>query len=214
MEKIVLVGGGGHCKVVIDVIIKSKKFEIFGIVDPKPKSSGIPGLKFIGDDSTLIDIFQSGCKNAFITVGSIGEPSVRIKLAQILTSIGFNLPIIIHPSAVIAKGVNIEVGVFIGAAVVIGPDTNIGKNAIINTKVSIDHDCKIGDFVHLAPGVTLCGGVEVGAKSHIGSGASIIEYKKIGAETLIGAGSVVTSDIPAKCKAFGNPCKVIEQKNE
>ncbi len=208
-NKIILVGGGGHCKVVIDAIKKNGHFEIHGIVDSDPELAEVNGVKVIGGDEALESIYQSGCRLAFISIGSVGDPSIRLKIWKQLKTIGFELAKVIHPAAVVAESVAIEAGTFIAAGVVLGPGTKIGENVIINTNSSVDHDCQIGAYVHIAPGVNISGGVTIGDYSHIGVGASIIECKNVGAKTIIGAGSVVISDIPASSKAFGMPCKVV-----
>lgn len=208
-KKIVLIGGGGHCKVVIDAISRANCFEIIGVIDKDPKNLHISDIKVIGDDEVLKKVFQSGCIRAFIALGSVGNEIRRIKLDKILKKIGFILPSIVHPLAYIAESVKIDDGVFVAAGAVIQPGSHIGRNAIINTNSSIDHDCKIGNFVHITPGSVISGGVEIGENSHIGTGSSIIEYIKIGKNTIVGAGSNVVSDIPSNCKAYGNPCRVV-----
>lgn len=213
MKKIILVGAGGHGKVVLDALLKLGTYEVQGFVDNDTKLKEVLGVKIIGNDQDLENLFKSGCAHAFISVGSVGDPKIRMKLAEKLRTIGFALPVIIHPSAVLAKGVEIGEGAFIAAGAVIGPDSKIGRNAIINTNASVDHDCRIGDFVHIAPGVTLSGGVEVGEGAHLGSGAAVIEYKKIGVGTVVGAGSVVISDLPAKSTAYGVPCRVAGEQH-
>lgn len=208
-EKIVLLGGGGHCKVVVDLLRKLGGYEIVGIVDNKQSLSDLSGAAVIGDDAKLADVFASGCQQAFIAVGSIGDPTVRIKLAKMLKETGFTLPVLVHPSAVVAENVELQEGALVCAGVVIGPGASIGANAIINTKASVDHDCRIGDFVHLAPGVTISADVIVGDNSHIGVGASVIQNINIGTGVLIGAGGVVVRDVRARAKAVGIPCKVV-----
>lgn len=196
---------------IIDALLKADIYKILGIVDNAPKADELLGIKFIGGDQDLEKIFEKGCKHAFIAVGSVGDCRARVKLAKLAKEIGFNLPVIIHPAATIGKEVSLGEGTFVGAGSIVNPGSRIGANVIVNTKASVDHDCRIGDFVHLSPGVTLSGGVEVGDVTHIGTGSSITEYLKIGAETLIGAGSNVVSNIPAKSKAYGNPCRVMEK---
>ncbi|MBN1405322.1 MAG: acetyltransferase [Candidatus Omnitrophica bacterium] len=196
-NKIILIGGGGHCKVVIDAIDLSGKFDIYGIVDPAlKKDSKVLGVTVIGKDDILPDIFKK-VKYAFITVGSIGNCEIRKKIYSNLNKIGFKLPVIAHPKSVIAKDViaNIGEGTFIAAGAIVNPGIVIGKNAIINTKASVDHDCTIGDFVHIAPGVTLSGVVKVGNETHIGTGANIIQCVAIGKNCIIGAGITVRKDM-------------------
>lgn len=190
-EKIVLIGGGGHCKVVIDAIKKSNIFKIYGIIDAKlQKGTSILGIKVLGDDALLPDI-RKNIEFAFITIGSIGDCSARKKIYENLKILKFKLPIIKHPKAIVADGVEIDKGTFVAAGAVINPGTKIGKNAIVNTNASVDHDCEIGDFVHIAPGVTLSGGVKVGDETHIGTGANVIQYIIIEENKFIPAGALV-----------------------
>ena len=212
-EKIIIIGGGGHGKVLIDAILLADRYEIAGVIDNDAAKKVVAGVKIIGNDEKLEELYESGCQNAFIGIGSVGDPTLRIKLSRKLKKIGFTLPVVAHPSAVIAKSAHIEEGTYIAAGAVIGPEASIGKHVIINSNASVDHDGKIGDFVHIAPGAILSGGVEVGENSHIGTGAVIIEYKKIGSWTIVGAGSVVVANLPDNCKAYGNPCKVVGDKS-
>lgn len=200
-RRIILIGGGGHAKVVIDAIQCGKKFKIWGIVDPAlRKGNTVLGIPVIGNDSVLPKIFKEGIKYAFITVGSIGNCSIRKKIYDNLKKIGFKLPIVVHPKAAIAKDVELGEGTFVAAGVVINPGTKIGKNVIVNTHSSVDHDCLIGDFVHIAPGVTLSGGVIVKDEVHIGTGASIIQRINIGKRNMIAAGYVVRDNLYEKDK--------------
>jgi UDP-perosamine 4-acetyltransferase len=195
-KKIVLIGGGGHCKVVIDALKLGKKFDICGITDARlPVKTKILGIPVLGKDEMLLKVFKKGIKYAFISVGSVGDCSVRKRIDDKLRKIGFKLPVIIHPKAVVAKDVEIGEGVFVAAGSVINPGTRIGRNAIINTSSSVDHDCEIGDFVHVAPGVTLSGAVRVSSEAHIGTGANIIQCIKIGKSAKIKAGALVAGDV-------------------
>lgn len=195
-KKIVLVGGGGHCKVVIDAIRNSKKFSIYGIVDPNlPKGKVICGVKVIGTDDILQKLFKKGIRDAFISVGSIGNCEIRKRIHIKLMNLGFQLLVIVHPKAVVANGVKLGKGTFVAAGVVINPGVRIEENAIINTSSSIDHDCIIGNFVHIAPGATLSGGVKVGDESHIGVGANIVQNIRIGEKCLLRAGVTLLEDI-------------------
>ncbi|MFA5338275.1 MAG: acetyltransferase [Candidatus Omnitrophota bacterium] len=195
-KQIVLVGGGGHCKVIIDAIKLKNKFSIYGITDFKlAKKTKILGVPVLGKDDMLLEIFKKGIKYAFISVGSVGDCSIRKRIDKELVKIGFKLPAIIHPRAIAAKDAEIGEGTFVAAGVVINPGTRIGRNAIINTSASIDHDCEIGDFAHIAPGVTLSGGVKIGSETHIGVGANIIQYVKIGSGCMVKAGALLTDNL-------------------
>ena len=195
-KQIVLIGGGGHCKVIIDAIKLKNKFSIYGITDFKlAKKTKILGVPVLGKDDMLLEIFKKGIKYAFISVGSVGDCSIRKRIDKELVKIGFKLPVIIHPRAIAAKDAEIGEGTFVAAGAVINPGTRIGRNAIINTSASIDHDCEIGDFAHIAPGVTLSGGVKIGSETHIGVGANIIQYVKIGSGCMIKAGALLTDNL-------------------
>lgn len=204
-EQIVIIGGGGHAKVVIDVIKIENKITIYGIVDPYvPVGTPIMGVKVIGGDHMLKKLFKKGISAAFIGVGSVKDCKVRKKIYDNLKKIGFWLPVIKHPRSIIANDVKCQEGVFIAAGVVINSATRIGRNAIINTSVSIDHDCTVGDFVHIAPGVTLSGGVKVGDGSHIGAGATVIQGITIGKGCLVAAGTTLCHNISDNERYYGS----------
>ena len=209
MEKIILIGGGGHAKVVIDAFCSIHTFKIVGIIDEKlPLGSIVEGVSVIGKDKDLQKFFGQGIRYAFITVGSVGPSERRRQLVHSLEEVGFIFPSLVHKTAYLAPSVKLGKGVFVAPATIIQAGTTVGDYAIVNTHVSIDHDCKIGDFVHIAPGCVLCGGVVVDNDSHLGTGTCVIENVKIGARSLIGAGSVVVKNIPSQSKAYGNPCRV------
>jgi len=213
-EKIVLIGGGGHCKVVISQLKKLNKFEIAGIVD-KEKAAGalINGTEFIGNDEDLENLYQQGIQYAFVTVGSIYDNVKRQELYANVKVIGFKFPVIISPMAIVDENVEISEGTIIMPGCVVNADAVIGKNCIINTGAIIEHDCKIGDHCHIAPGVQMSGGVELGELSFIGVGSSLIQGVKIGRHVTVGAGCVIIDDIPDHSVAMGNPGRITRIKN-
>ncbi|MBI2500371.1 MAG: acetyltransferase [Deltaproteobacteria bacterium] len=209
---ILLVGGGGHSRVVLSTLRALGNFQIVGLVDKNLKPEVlVNGVKVLGSDEVLQEVYRQGCDLAFISVGSVGNSGVRRKLFEKLTTIGFSLPSLVDPKAVVDDSVQLGAGTYVAAGAVVQSGAVIGKNVIINTGAVVDHDCSLGDFVHLAPGATLSGGVHVGEGSHIGTGSSVIEGISVGNQTMIGAGSVVIRDIPDDCKAFGNPCRIQEK---
>jgi UDP-perosamine 4-acetyltransferase len=203
-KKLVVLGGGGHAGVVIDALKVSGDFVIAGIVDPAlEKGAVVYGVKVLGADGELARLFKSGVRYAFIAVGSIGDCAARKKIDRYLTRLGFGLPHVAHPDAVVARGVEIGDGAFIAAGAVINPGVRIGRNAIINTSSSVDHDCVIGDYVHIAPGAVLSGGVKVGDETHVGAGAVVIQRLVIGRKCMIGAGQTIRSGMADRDKSFG-----------
>jgi len=211
-KKIVLIGGGGHCKVVISILKKLDTFEIEGIVDNYKAGSLISGIKIIGTDNDLKDIHKSGINYALITVGSIKDNTKRCKLFNMAREIGYDFPVIISPEAIVDESIKIGEGTVIMPGSIINVDSSIGKNCIINTGAIIEHDCKIGNHCHIAPGVHISGEANIGELSFLGIGAIIIQGIKIGKNVTIGAGSVVIKDISDNVIAVGNPAKIIKSK--
>lgn len=210
MKDIILIGGGSHCKSVIDTL-SLLDWNIVGILDVKEKiGTNVNGIKIIGEDQDLANYYAQGIKYGFITIGGVGDNSHRIKLYKKAKNIGYDFPIVIDPTAIISSSVHIGEGTFVGKGAIINVDTHIGKNCIINTGVIIDHDGNVESHTHIAPGTTLSGNVSIGEGSHIGTNSTIIQNISVGRDTLIGAGSVVVKDIPSYKKAFGNPCKVVK----
>jgi len=210
-EKIIIVGGGGHAKSVIDTINTMNLFEIVGIIDsPDKKKTFVNGIEVIGEDSDLVAYFNRNIKNVVIAIGSIGHVGVRVKLYHLCKKIGYSFPNIIDSSAIISKNIIIGEGNFIGKGTISNTDVHIGNGCILNTGCIIDHDCFIEDFVHLAPGCVLSGGVLVKKYSHIGTHSTIIQNITIGKNVLIGAGSVVLKDIQDHKMAYGNPCREVQ----
>lgn len=208
-KKILLLGGGGHCRSVLDCLLSTGKYGKIGIIDYDRLASAL-GVDVIGTDDDLPLLLQEGWSDAFITVGSVGHTTLRRKLFSLIKELGFSIPSIIDPTAVIARGTTICDGSFIGKRAVVNTGTKIGECTIINSGAIIEHDCKIDEFAHISPGATLCGQVIVGKDSHIGAGTVVRQGICIGSKTLVGAGSVVVKDIPNDVKAFGNPCRVVE----
>lgn len=205
---ILLIGAGGHCKVIIDSLLVIRKYRIAGIIDlKKHKEKKFFGIPVVGIDSQLSLLRQKGIKFCFICVGSIGDPTARIRLYNLAKEAGFLFPNLISPYALVSDYAVLGEGNYIAPRVVINAGAEIGNNCIINTGVIVEHDCKIGDFVHIAPGSVLNGNVSVGNYSHIGAGSTLLQGIKIGKKTIIGAASLVLKNIDNKKVAYGNPCE-------
>ncbi len=214
MSKILLIGAGGHCRVVLDTLFLLKNYQVTGIIDRQDKmGQNLFGVPVVGTDDKLKAFREKGIKYCFITVGSVGDPALRVALGRKVIKMGFQCPNIISPAAVVSKFAEMGTGNFVAPGVVIGPGTVLGNNCIINTGVVVDHDCRLGDYVHLAPGVTISGGVKIGDHSHVGTGACVIQGITIGTDVLIGAGSVVVGNIGNKIIAYGNPCRKVRKNN-
>jgi sugar O-acyltransferase (sialic acid O-acetyltransferase NeuD family) len=212
-KKILLVGGGGHCKSVLDSLLELNEFSEIGIIDKiENKDKLILGVPVVGCDEDLQRLFLKGYEYAFVSVGSIGNPNIRIKLFNLLNGIGFKIPNIIDPSATVSHHVNMEMGIFVGKNAVINAGSTISKGAIINTGTIIEHDCIIGEFVHIAPGTVLSGEVQIGDNTHIGANSVIKQQLKIGSDSIIGMGSIVLGNVRDHIVAYGNPCREVSSR--
>lgn len=209
-KKLLLIGGGGHCKSVVDSLLNTTLYKEISIID-KGENIGksILGIPIIGCDDDLLKLYQNGYTDAFITIGSIGNPLIRVKLFKRLKEIGFNIPNIIDLSAIISRNITLGEGIYIGKSAVINAGSSIGRCAIVNTGAIVEHDCIVSEFCHISPGSILCGEVEIGSYTHVGARSVIRQQVKIGGNTLIGMGSVVLKNIPEGVTAYGNPCKEV-----
>lgn len=195
-HRLVLIGGGGHCKSVLDTALRMDVFSEIVITDAGLSAgTEIMGCKVVGNDDLLPALYQDGIRNAFVTVGSITSAKVRHKLFDNAKSIGFAFPNIIDISAVVSKSVRLGSGIFIGKNTVVNAYAQIRDMAIINTASVIEHECIIGAFAHIAVGVTVCGNSIIGTDSFIGAGTTVIQGIQIGEKVVIGAGSLVLKGI-------------------
>ena len=207
MNKHVIVGGGGHAKVVISILKKLNDYEIAGYVDPVDRGS-ILGARHLGGDDVLPRLFGAHrVTNAVLGIGQLETATLRRALNLTVSSMGFAFPAVISPCAVVNAGVCLGEGTVVMDGAVVNVGTRIGAQCILNTRSSVDHDCEIGEFVHICPGATLSGGVRVGSGSLIGAGATVIQRTTIGDACLIGAGAVVVTDCPGNGRYVGVPAR-------
>jgi sugar O-acyltransferase (sialic acid O-acetyltransferase NeuD family) len=207
---VIIIGAGGHAKVLISVL-RPLKVNVLGMTDVAPNQSvnGFEGIPVLGTDDK---IFERPPDSVLLAngIGSISLMEKRKDIYIYFKNNGYSFAKVIHTSAIIMGDVQLGEGVQIMAGAIVQPGCVIGDNSIINTGAIVDHDCVIGEHVHVAPGAVISGGVHIGAMTHIGTSASIIQGLNIGENTLIGAGAVVIKDIPSGVKAQGIPAKIIE----
>jgi UDP-perosamine 4-acetyltransferase len=193
--RVILIGGGGHARVLIDAL-RLTEVEIVGIIDQKYGEgfSSQVDVTVLGNDDAVLkyDPIEIRLVNA---VGSISSTLKRKMIFEKFQAMGYRFQTVIHPSAVIASDVQLEEGVQVLAGAVIQTGSRIGANTIVNTKASVDHDCLVGRHVHLAPGVTLSGGVAIGDEVHMGTGSVVIQNIRVTGPGLVRAGSVVIQDL-------------------
>ncbi len=199
LEKIILLGAGGHAKTIIDTLERNGDFEILGFIEHKQgRAFSYRGYSIIGTDDELGNIYQKGIQNAIVSVGFLGRSTTRQRLYSILKEVGYNLPTIIDSTAYVAPDAVIGEGTYIGRNAVVNVDTRVGKMCIVNTAAIVEHDCFVGDFSHIAVGAVVCGGVAIGKNCLVGANATVLQQKMVGDETIIGAGAVVTRNIPGR----------------
>lgn len=195
MKKIVLIGGGGHCKSCIDVIKSDNRFKIIGVLDNNLDiSKKVLGYSVLGSDKK-ISIFVKQKNSFLICVGQIKDPSVRIKIYKNLKNLGANLPVIKSSSSIISDYSVIKEGTIVMHNSIINSDSIIGVNCIINNNSLIEHDVEIKDHSHISTGAIINGGVKIGKGVFIGSGAIIKHGLEIGDKVIISAGKVVRKNI-------------------
>ncbi|MDF1879477.1 NeuD/PglB/VioB family sugar acetyltransferase [Sulfurimonas sp. SAG-AH-194-C20] len=188
-EEILLIGGGGHCKSVIDVIEQEDRFIIAGIVDKKELlGSKVLGYEVVGCDDDLKKLHEK-YKNIMITVGHIKSNSVRVKLFHLVKSIGYTLPTIISPLAYVSKHSFVDEGSVVMHQALVNANANIGKNCIINTKALVEHDAIVENNCHISTSAVINGGTIIKENTFFGSNATSKEYVTV--ENFVKAGSVV-----------------------
>lgn len=205
--KVVVLGAGGHARSVIDALTASAEHEVVAITDPRPELAGteFEGAPVVGDDSKLGELRADGVEGACLGIGGTGDNGPRMRAFELAHQLGFGLPVIVHPAAVISATATLGKGTVVLARAVVGPGARVGSDVIVNTGAIVEHDCVIGDHTHIASGAVLGGAVEVGESAHVGLAASILQGVSIGASAVVGAGAVVIRDVAAGDVAAGVP---------
>jgi sugar O-acyltransferase (sialic acid O-acetyltransferase NeuD family) len=207
MKDLLLIGGGGHCKAVIDVIELSGNWRIAGIVERVNESDhDVMGYPIVGHDEQL-EALSARYSYALVTVGQIKSAAIRERLFLTLLHLGFNAPVIVSPLARVARSARLGSGTVVMHQAVIGPDACVGANVIVNTHALVEHDAEVGDHCHIATAAVLNGHVKVGPYSMIGSGSLCREGISIGDNCLIGMGSVVRHSIHAGTVFLGREAR-------
>lgn len=208
MVPIVILGGGGHAKVLINLIEMVGEYSIKGILDNDiQRDSLVAGYPVLGGDALLGQLYQQSITHACIGVGSVRDNRHRKELHTLVAGYGFSIPSLVHPSVIMGDRVDIAHGVQLMAGTIIQPGSSIGENTIVNTGSQIDHDSIIGQHVHIAPGVVISGGCTIEDGAFIGAGATVIQGIHIGVGAVVAAGAVVVRDVQAGMLVRGVPAK-------
>ena len=207
-KPLILVGGGGHCKSVIDVAERAG-YNILGILD-RPEEVGKKVLRYdvIGTDDDMAKYVDQ--TEFIVTVGQIKSPDLRIKLHKMLEKVGAKLATIVAPTAHVSKYAQLGAGTVVMHQAVVNADAKMGKGCIINTFANIEHDVVIGDYCHISTGAMVNGGSAVADGTFVGRQSVINQCVKIERGVVIASLSVVNKDITEKGIYAGNPARLIK----
>lgn len=212
-HKVVLLGAGGHAKVILDILKSSQEFEIIGLLDSNAEKIGTRVLDtpVIGTDEMLPELLASGIKHAFVGLGSVKDNWLRGRLYDKLSDLGLEVINVIHPTAIVSDNCELGAGNAVFAGAIVNPGAKVGCNCILNTGCIVEHDVVIGNHVHISPGAVLAGNITIGDYTHIGLGAKIIQGINVGSNSVVGAGAVVIEDVPDNSIVVGVPARFIKQ---
>ena len=208
MKPVIVLGAGGHAKVLLDTLLKERP--IIGLLEPDESLWGttLMDVPILGKDELILD-YSPEQIDLVNGLGGAVSPKARQALYDTWKRKGYSFSSVIHKQAVVSPYARLTEGVQIMPGAIVNAGSDIRANSIINTSAVIEHDCTLDEHVHIAPGAVLAGGVSVGKGSHIGMGARIIQNLTVGEHCLIGAGAVVLNSVKAHSKAVGVPAKVI-----
>ncbi len=194
--EVLVFGGGGHGKAVIDLLRALPAYRVAGVVDdrltPGDAVMGIPVLP--GGD--LKSLYRGGIVLAANAVGGIGDISVRVRVFDRLVEAGFGFPTLVHPTAFVEPSASLAPGAQLFPHAYAGSDAAIGFGVILNYGVGVGHDCVVGDYTNISPGAMLAGAVTIGARVLIGMNATVNIGVRVGEGARIGNGATVKKDVP------------------
>ena len=207
--QIVLIGAGGHGKVVLDIVRAAGRYEPVGFLDADPLLAGteVGGLPVLGAVNLLPKLYQQKIRGAIVT---IGDNRARKQYADLVRGQGMELLSAIHPAAVVSPSARLGVNVVVAAGAVVCTEARVDDSAVVNTGAIVDHECHVGEAVHVAPAACLAGRVRVGASAFIGLGARVLQCLTVGEGATVGAGAVVIEDVPAYATVVGVPARIIK----
>jgi len=203
MSGVLILGAGGHAKVIADILC-CQGTPVLGFLDDNPAMWGATrlGLPVLGGIATYREYVPSG---VILGIGDIAaRRAVVERLGVCARDLWCNA---IHPHATIAHSARLGRGVAVMARGVVNPDAILGDHSVVNTGATVDHDCVIGAYAHIGPGAHLAGGIRIGVGALIGVGANITPWLTIGDDAVVGAGSVVVGDVPAYVTVKGVPAR-------
>ena len=214
MKSLLLLGSGGHAKVVAETALATGLYSRIAFLDDGFSATspirGHLGFPVLGPCALAFDACQK--KRYSCALVAIGDSRIRLSLLRRLTESGYEVPTLCHPTAFLSPSSRIDMGTVIFSHAVVQANANVGFGCILNTCSSVDHDSIIGDGVHICPGAHLAGEVLIGDHSWIGIGSSIIQKISIGSNVTVGAGAAGVHDLPGDVTAVGVPARILSPK--
>jgi len=209
----VILGGGGHARVLIDCLQLSGVEQIYGVLDPERERWGqtLQAVPILGGDDLLAEMAGCGVSYFAIGLGGAGDNRPRQRLFDLALSFGLRPLIVRHPSAIISPYATIGDGCQLLPGSIVNAGAHLGVNVIVNSGAIVEHDCTIGNHVHIATGAKLASTVRVGDGAHIGAGATVRQGLTIGAGALVGAGAAVVNDVPPGLIVVGVPARSLRE---
>lgn len=206
----VIIGAGGHGRVVLDILRAGGEFTPAAMLDANASlhNTSINGVPVIGSVNLLPKLAAQRIRHAIV---AIGDNRVRASYAQLVLQANLELVNAIHPSAIVSSTAKVGLNVVIAAGAIVSTDAHLADSAVVNTGAIVDHECRVGRAVHISPGVVLAGRVHVEEGAFIGIGARVIPCMRIGGHATVGAGAVVIEDVPPHATVVGVPARVVKR---
>lgn len=205
----VILGGGGHARVVIDCMVEGGGATPYAVLDADATELGdtVQDVPVRGDDEMISELIGEGVSHFVLGLGAVSDNRPRMKLFYLGLESGL-LPLTVrHPTAVSSRWAHLGPGSLLCPLAVVNAGARLGQNVIVNSAAVVEHDCLVGDHVHVASGARLTSGVEVGDLAHVGAGATVRQGVSIGSGAVVGAGAVVVADVPAWTVVVGVPAR-------
>lgn len=201
---LLIIGAGGHGKVVADVAETMEYYETIVFADDDENIQSCMGYPVLHGQKAE-DVFL----RRYDVFAAVGNSAARKRLMEEAEERGCFIPTLVHRSAVVASTAQVERGTVVMAGAVVNPDAKIGKGCILNTASSVDHDCVIGDYCHVSVGAHLAGTVKVGEHTWIGAGACVNNNIEIGSHCMIGSGAAVVKNLLQAGTYVGVPARML-----
>jgi len=202
-SKVVVYGGGGLSKMIIESVRVLGTYQIVGVIDDNmEKGTDVIGSPVLGGAEVLAELYQNGVRMAVNSVGGIGNYNVRLDVFKELAKEGFICPSIVHPTAHIDPSARLAAGVLVLAQSYVSGNAAIGMGTLINNNVVVSHDCVLGVCTNLSPGAKIAGDVIIEDFTQIGMNATVNIGVKVGKECLIGNGATVKKDVPSGTRIY------------